>query len=300
MDQPLISTTEELHHILLLKMILLKLITNTNQTGDGILDHHTTMDLSQTSTPEEPLHTPSPTTTSRLPKLMLKLQHSPNTNQTGDGILDHHTTMDLSQTSTLEEPLHTPSPTTTSRLPKLISELLHLPKRNTSQTGDGIPVAHITTVLSPTSTLEELHHTPLPTTIFKLSKKLNTSQTGDGIAEVHTTMDHSLTLIPVERHHTLSPMTISKSPKLTLKLQHLLKRNTSQTGDGILDLLTTMGHSLTSTVEELPHTLSPTTIELFNQKDEFTIFKDKNLQNKYSLTFLKINRNLRGFGVLGF
>jgi hypothetical protein len=107
MDQPLISTMEELHHIQLLKMILLKLITNTNQTGDGILEVHTTMDHSQTSTLEEPHHTPSPTTTSRLPRLTLELQHSHNTSQTGDGIAEAPTTTDHSLISTLVEHLLT-------------------------------------------------------------------------------------------------------------------------------------------------------------------------------------------------
>jgi len=107
MDQLNISTMEEHHHILLPMTILLKLITNMNQTGDGILEVHTTMDLSQTSTQEEPHLTPSPRMTSKLPNLTLKLQPLPNTSQTGDGIQDLHTTMDLSLISIVVELLHT-------------------------------------------------------------------------------------------------------------------------------------------------------------------------------------------------
>jgi len=219
MDLSLISTTEEHHHIQLLKMIFLKFLTNTNQIGDGILEVHITMDHSLISTLEEPHHTLLPTTTSRLLRPTLKLQHSHknNTSQTGDGILEAPTTMDLSQTSTPVEHLHTPSPTTISKLLKPMLKLKH-------------------------------------------SHKNNTSQTGDGIAEAHTTMDHSPTSTPVEPHHTLLPTMISKSPKLTSKLQPLLKNNTNQTGDGILEAHITMDHSLTSTPEELHHTPSPTTI----------------------------------------
>jgi len=182
MDHSLISNLEEPHHTLLPKMTsrLPKLTSklqlshknNTNQTGDGILEAPTTTDLSQTSTPVEHLHTPSPTTISKLLKPMLKLQHllKNNTSQTGDGIAEAHTTMDHSPTSTPVEPLHTLLPMMISKSPKLTSKLQPLLKNNMSQTGDGILEAHITMDHLLTSTPEELHHTPSPTTISKSPK----------------------------------------------------------------------------------------------------------------------------------
>jgi hypothetical protein len=125
MDLSLTSIPEEHHHTLspmtiskLLKLMLKLqplLKRNMSQTGDGTQETHITMDHSQTSTPEELHHTPSPTTTSKSPKPTSKLQHSPNTNQTGDGTQEAPTTTDLSPTSTPEELLHTLSPRMTEK-----------------------------------------------------------------------------------------------------------------------------------------------------------------------------------------
>merc|ERR1712166_742980 len=108
MVHSLISILEELLLMVLLVNSLtlsLKKSRNMNQTGDGIPAAHTTMDLSQTSTVEEPHHTPSL-------MMIFKLNKRSNMSQTGDGTAEAHTTTDLSPTSTPVEHLHMPSPKT--------------------------------------------------------------------------------------------------------------------------------------------------------------------------------------------
>merc|ERR1719263_206024 len=154
--------TSKLNSLTLKHKLLLK--TNMNQDGDGIAETLTTTDHSLISTTEEPLHTPSPTTISKLKNLMLKLKLLPKKvmNQAGDGILETHTIMDHSPISTMEEPLHTLSLMMTSKYlnPTSKLQLLH----NTNQVGDGILETLITMDHSPTSTTVELLHTPSPKT----------------------------------------------------------------------------------------------------------------------------------------